>query len=328
MPTRSYGQLMRLFMFDCHPALAAYVRYSKSMWSNQHQRLPPPLRNSMLAENIASFRAFDDKKLDEMSLDFETASPFPHLVIDNLFNETLLTDVLPEFGKKTESWTSFNSQMQIKRATVSDAQLLPAAQTFFDLVHSGPFLRFVTRVSGISGLIPDPSLFGGGMHEVPSGGHFQPHVDFLVHPTTGLLNRVVVITYLNKGWTASDGGGFELWQTTPPVCMKSIVPVFGRTIIMQQSSLAVHGLPDPVGPGLQRRALIAYYYTCKASTASSTARADTAYISNPGQTMRQRAEIILRLVSPPLALNVLRATSVRLRAERKIQDENSAARES
>ena len=270
----------------------------------------------MVINEEAAFRLYPVEQCDRLSQDMRQATPFPHLVIDDLFDKTMLGRILPEFDAKAEGWTSFRSQMQVKLATMPGAALPPAAQTYFDVVYSGRFLRLLSHVTGIDGLIPDPSLFGGGMHEVPEGGHFQPHVDFRAHPVTGLVNRLAVITYLNPGWQASDGGSLELWQTRPAACVTSIVPTFGRTVIMQQSDRAVHGHSQPVRSGLRRRAVIAYYYSSRTPADMASARADTGYVASPGQTARQRAEIILRLVSPPLALNVLRAASRKIKAPR------------
>ena len=269
----------------------------------------------MVINEEAAFRSYPVEQRDRLSQEMRQAMPFPHLVIDDLFDEAMLGRILPEFDAK-DGWTSFRSQMQVKLATMPGAALPPAAQAFFDVVYSGRFLRLLSHLTGINGLIPDPSLFGGGMHEVPEGGHFQPHVDFRVHPVTGLVNRLAIITYLNPGWQASDGGSLELWQTGPAACVASIVPVFGRTVIMEQSDRAVHGHSQPVRTGLKRRAVIAYYYSSKTTADAVSARADTRYVSNPKQTARQRAEVILRLVSPPLALNVLRAASRRIKAPR------------
>ena len=269
----------------------------------------------MVIDQEAAFRSYSAEQRERLSQEMRQALPFPHVVIDGLFDETLLARILPEFDAK-EGWTSFRSQMQVKLATAPGAALPPAAQAYFDVVYSGRFLRLLSHLTGIDGLIPDPSLFGGGMHEVPEGGHFQPHVDFQVHPVTGLVNRVAVITYLNPGWQASDGGSLELWQSRPAACVASIVPAFGRTVIMQQSDRAVHGHSQPVRTGLRRRAVIAYYYSSRTPADLASARADTGYVASPGQTARQRAEVILRLVSPPLALNVLRAASRRIRTPR------------
>ena len=277
----------------------------------------------MVINEEMAFRLFTADQTERLSQEFRQAVPFPHLVIDNLFSETMLERILPEFDVKAEGWTSFKSQMQVKLATVPGTTLPPFAQAFFDVAYSGAFLRLLSRITGISGLIPDPSLFGGGMHEVPEGGYFQPHVDFQVHPVTGLRNRLVVITYLNPGWRDSDGGLLELWQTRPAACVTSIVPVFGRTVIIQQSDRAVHGHSRPVRAGLSRRAVIAYFYGSRTAAATTSARADTGYVASPGQTARQRAEVILRLVSPPLALNVLRAASGRIRAHRKVTQSGS-----
>ena len=61
-------------------------------------------------------------------------------------------------------------------------------------------------------LLPDPKLFGGGLHESRTGATFAVHRDFNRHRHLGLKNEMVFITYLNKGWDPDWGSGLELWD--------------------------------------------------------------------------------------------------------------------
>ena len=72
-------------------------------------------------------------------------------------------------------------------------------------------MQRLCAVTGIDDLIVDPTLFGGGMHAMPSGGRFDLHTDFQQHPRTKLDNRLVLITYLNPDWREDYGGMLELW---------------------------------------------------------------------------------------------------------------------
>jgi Rps23 Pro-64 3,4-dihydroxylase Tpa1-like proline 4-hydroxylase len=124
-------------------------------------------------------------------------------------------------------------------------------------------VQFVEQVTGIEGLLQDPQLKGGGMHEIPDGGHFAAHVDFNRHLVTGLHNRLVIITYLNKNWRRFYGGSLELWDYASNVKAIDIDPVFGRTVIFTQSSESLHGHSVPVqAPDRRpRQSVAAYFYT-------------------------------------------------------------------
>jgi 2OG-Fe(II) oxygenase superfamily len=247
---------------------------------------------------------------------YKTAFPYPHLIVENIFPATVLEEVVREFdivGPIT--WRSFQSGLQQKRGTTPNTDLPPAAQEYFNLLYSGPFLRFLSRLTGITDLIPDPALFGGGMHEVSEGGRFEIHIDFQRHPQTNLQNRLAVITYLNHDWHLDDGGSLELWSTNPPICGARVIPTFGRTIIMEQSQRAAHGHPALIRPGLRRRALIAYFYT-NSPEALETADSNTIYISHSGQSLRQRCEIVLRLILPPIVIRGFKSANVLLQKRR------------
>ncbi|HKU97541.1 MAG TPA: 2OG-Fe(II) oxygenase [Vineibacter sp.] len=205
-----------------------------------------------------------DASVEAASKRFREAQPFKHLVFEGLFAPRLLECIHGEFDAVSRGdWERYDNRNERKLGTKPSARLGPAAQLYFDTIYSKRFVDFVGRVSGIDGLITDPMLYGGGLHKIPTGGKFAPHVDFNKHPVTKLDNRLVFITYLNKDWKPEYGGALQLWDADSDQCVREVVPVFGRSILFYQSSRSIHGHPDPVRApdGRTRRSVAAYFYS-------------------------------------------------------------------
>jgi len=254
------------------------------------------------------FDAADEPETAALGLAFRKAAPFPHVVLDGFFPEAVLKAMLLEFDQAEPSnWHEYRGSLQNRRGTPAGGHLPPAVQDYFNTVYSGPFLRLLSRITGINDLIPDPALHGGGMHEVEANGGFEVHVDFAKHPRTGLTNRLAVITYLNEAWTEADGGALELWALNPPLQGVKLLPLFGRTVIMQQSANAAHGQPEPVRAGRCRRSAVAYFYTNNLAVDDASNVLETIYIPHAGYSRRQRAEFLVRRVTPPAVIKALKA---------------------
>lgn len=202
--------------------------------------------------------------LRQLRQQFGAAEPFPHLLLHGLFKREFLERVVADFGiNDAGDWLRWDTPDEVKRATRSGAKLGPASQAYFDAVHRGDFIQLLTAITGVEGLLPDPTLFGGGLHEIPDGGRFGVHTDFNKHPVTGLDNRLVMITYLNPGWKPGYGGCLELWDEGQTACLKEINPVLGDTILFAHSERSLHGHPGPVcAPDRRsRRSIATYFYS-------------------------------------------------------------------
>jgi hypothetical protein len=161
---------------------------------------------SIETDRVFTKGALSRARAAELRQKFSTAKPFQHVVIDQLFQPEFLEKILEDFSVGFGDWVRYNTKDEVKRGTRPNAKLGAGSQRYFDVIHRGQFVQFLSAVTGIDGLLPDPSLFGGGLHEIPSGGRFSVHTDFNRHPVTALDNRLVFITYLNKDWEASYGG--------------------------------------------------------------------------------------------------------------------------
>lgn len=192
------------------------------------------------------------------------AEPFEHLTFKGLFNERLLELVHDEFDLAADMpWKKHVTDYEDTRRSMPGATLGPAAQLFFWLVNSAKVTQFLSTVTGVDELIPDPNLLGGGMHETRNGGHFSIHRDFEAHFTNGLNNAMVFITYLNKEWLPSYEGLLELWDDRQQQCVKKVSPDFGVSLLMCHGPRSYHGYTAPLRmpEGRTRRSVATYYYT-------------------------------------------------------------------
>jgi hypothetical protein len=279
------------------------------------------MRQSVSYDQIEAWPCFDTVLVEEranLRSRYVKADPFPHLVFDNLFPAQCLEDVARDFDRAhSVRWRKIQSGFQSRQVSVPDSPLPPVVQQYFNIVNSGPFIRFLSDITGVPDLIPDPALYGGGMHQVRGGGTFDIHVDFEQHPRTLLKNRLVVITYLNEGWGEEDGGDLELWRLKPRQRVTSVLPIFGRTVIMGQSKVAAHGHLQPIRDGRTRRSVTAYFYTNGFLPMITNDLLPTVYVSRKGQSLSQSAELMLRLITPPFILGGLKSLTARARRARR-----------
>ncbi len=219
---------------------------------------------TLLLDELVDRSFFTPEARQRLHCELKAAAPFPHLVVDGLFNPDLLSLVHEEFDTHCATeWRDVRSSYEQTRRSALGAPLAPASQLYFDIVNSGWFTAWLSDVTGTPYLIPDPQRHGGGLHESRTGGSFAVHRDFDRHPHTGLKNEMVFITYLNRGWQPEWGSALELWDAKQGRCVTTVQPDFGRTLLMPHSLQSYHGHPVPLQAvdGRPRRSVAAYFYT-------------------------------------------------------------------
>lgn len=210
-------------------------------------------------------------QVDTLSTEFRNNEPFDNIFIDNFFNEQLLDNVLQELDSSDfDKWDKRdhkNVQVKWRSDWRSDSDIPHYTFDLIQYLNSGDFLRFLSKLTGINGIIPDSYLTGGGFNQINPGGVLEVHADGNWHDLMGVHRRLNVIVYLNKEWEESYNGGLELWSKTkdnkPDCCVKTIMPLFNRLCIFRTDDFSFHGHPKPVNcpEGMSRKSLILYYYT-------------------------------------------------------------------
>lgn len=215
-----------------------------------------------------TFGFFDAQDLKEKGSErreeYVSASPFPHIVIDDFCTPSVLEACLKDFPNKPDPDSrSFDRDQERYKTSYNPDFVSPKLRSFFYSMNSRPFLQFLENMTGVEGLIPDPYFVGGGFHQTTQGGHLSIHADFNLHKKLRLERRLNLLIYLNKDWEDHFGGALELWDSDMKSCVRRITPIFNRCVVFSTSNNSHHGHPDPVAhpKGEPRRSMALYYYT-------------------------------------------------------------------
>lgn len=199
--------------------------------------------------------------------------PFPHTVIDDFLPKNVLESLLSDypFTQENQPWIEGTYMdptgkdfVQKSKRHLADQLAMPSVyRNLIWELHSAPFLDWLGKMSGIRNLIPDPGLFGAGIHQISRGGLLKIHTDFPTHRKFGLDRRLNFLLYLNRDWQESWGGHLELWDKDmegPPVL---ISPQANRCVLFTTTSTSFHGHPHPLKcpQDIARKSLALYYYT-------------------------------------------------------------------
>ena len=210
--------------------------------------------------------------LTEKDIDkYQTAQPFQHIVIDDFLKDSLLNEVLNEY-KDYDDWgwdnSKYSENHQVKKFFApwnkEGYTTIPKnTKQILDYFNSPEFINILENLTGIEGLIADPTLLGGGMHKIESGGKLSIHADSRKHIDTGYYRRLNLLLYLNEEWDEKWGGSLQLWDKNMERAIQEIQPILNRAVIFNTGVEAYHGHPYPLNTpeGVSRMSLALYYYT-------------------------------------------------------------------
>lgn len=204
-------------------------------------------------------------RIPELQDQYAKAFPFPHIAIDNFFDENFLGEVLSEFlNFNAEDWINYVHINERKRGFNRFHEFPPKIKSLISELNSPSFVKFLSGVTGIKNLLADESLEGGGLHESRRGGFLNIHADFVSHPhREKWRRRVNLLIYLNKNWDENWGGHLELWSKDMNQCVRKIAPLFNRIVIFNTDELSYHGHPDLLRcpKDTARRSIALYYFS-------------------------------------------------------------------
>jgi hypothetical protein len=213
---------------------------------------------------------------------YVNAEPFPHVVLDDLFDSEILDAVLRDFPAPSETqWMRFDNPLEKKLGYFHERSSISAdVRSFLNEMNSFEMLLWLEALTGIEGLIPDPYFGGGGLHQIEPGGFLKVHADFNVHPKLKLDRRLNMLIYMNKEWREEYGGHLELWDRGGKECRQRILPIFNRTVVFSTTDTSFHGHPHPLTapPGVTRKSVSLYYYTAGRPQEERSTPHDTLFI--------------------------------------------------
>ncbi len=227
-------------------------------------------------------------KVKELNSEYNQNKPYPHLVFDDLLDESVMQLAARESKFYTEDHIRRPNNVsemervshndQTKKHSVDRTSALPAVlASVIEYLNGDEFIGFIRNLTNMHSLIPDPTLAGGGLHFTEAGGKLGIHHDFnyldetmvfgnenvknLIRSVGGTLYRKCnLILFLNEDWQDEWGGGLELWNPDLTSRAHLIMPKLNRAVLFNIEN-APHGHPHPLMcPSNECRRTIALYY--------------------------------------------------------------------
>jgi hypothetical protein len=194
---------------------------------------------------------------------FKEAEPFPSIILNDFLKPDVLHAAVDEFPKPSDNipWRQFHNQREVKFACSDIASLPASCQRVLRAMNSPEMVSFLSRITGIEDLEPDPEYVGGGLHQIKRGGLLDVHLDFNKISETR-WRRVNALLFANRDWKPEYGGHTELWQSKTE-CHTKILPLFNRLVIFETTDASWHGHPDPLmcPEDMTRKSFATYYYS-------------------------------------------------------------------
>ncbi len=259
----------------------------------------------MMSENAMEA---DLQKLENIATarmgDYQAGDPFPHIAIDEFVYPQVLEAVLAEIEARGGlQWSTMDDRFQKKSACNSTRMMSPRTRALIQFLNGQEMIMFLEKLTGIEGLVPDPQLAGGGLHELRQGGFLGVHADFNIQKHLRLDRRINLLLYLNKDWDEAWGGNLELWDTSMTACVKRYAPQFNRCVIFNTTDKSFHGNPQPVNApdGRPRRSIAMYYYTNGRPLGEVSDAHMTMFQHRPGEASAiDRSKRMLKKFVPPV----------------------------
>ena len=223
---------------------------------------------------------FEYKQIDKN--DFSLSKPFPHIELNNFWNNELLEKCFSEI-KDYKHWDGEKNFFAAKkRLYSSNRKLYPEnVKKVFNVLCSIKFINWLESFTNEKELVADDNLTASGISSVGRGGFLKIHCDPNWNPKMKLYLRIIIIVYLNKDWKDEWGGHLELWDEEMNSCKKKIKPDFNKMLIFSNNGKNYHGHPDPLNipENMRRNNLIMYYYSPYSNSNKENDRTNTAELS-------------------------------------------------
>jgi Rps23 Pro-64 3,4-dihydroxylase Tpa1-like proline 4-hydroxylase len=249
--------------------------------------------------------------------------PWPHIVLDDFIDPEILEQVRQEAAivRRSEYYEKFVDRKtdHNKYAFKPDA-VGPETSRLINFLNSGAFVSYLEKLTGISGLLTDPSYFGGGLHKIQPGGYLEVHTDFNHLRRYNLERRLNLLLYLNKDWQPSYNGSLEMWERSSMSRVTAVPPIFNRCVVFSTTNESLHGHPLPLATpqGVERMSIALYYYT-NTWNATEQEHSTLFHISQDNKVRIRPSRIyrsMVRTLLPPIFRNSFRAVKQLVRGEK------------
>lgn len=213
--------------------------------------------------------------------------PFPHLIVDGWLPRHEITEAADAWPAHTwDGWFRYDSPIEQKSACNDFAKMPEPCRKLLRRMMFSPILRAVFDEPT---LIPDTTLWGGGMHSMGQGDFLTTHRDANRHARLGMRRALSAVLFVHDVWNVNWGGALELWYPNLSGYIP-ITPVPGRLVVFACTEQAFHSVGEPLRcpEHVQRKSLATFWFGPDAEGLPVRERAE--FVAVPGERYHEERE--------------------------------------
>lgn len=202
------------------------------------------------------------KDIKGLNNTFVGTPPYPMIVLDNFLPKEIIQNLNNECQSTADLyWTQFTRNGSYMKEC-RNLSVLPVASDFVNQMNSALILEWLSELTGIRDLIPDPYIIGGGYSKSFTGDCLKIHTDFNWNEKLKLHRILSFIIYLTPDWDEDWGGDLQFTDFNREKVLQKISPKYNRAVIWRYHKLGFHGYPEPLTcpQNVSRNTFRLFYY--------------------------------------------------------------------
>ena len=203
------------------------------------------------------------KSLSKLKKDFFSASPFPHIILDDFLDKRYFKALTEKLKKNDDivMGKRFTSDVESKKSISKNSQLPDLVSNIVDELNSQKWINKFKILTGIKTLVAANAELAN-YHEMKSGGLLGPHVDHSSEPNLGLPHVLNIIIYISSDWEVDFGGSTIFFNSTGIEAKSKVEYIPNRAVIFLHTPYSFHGVDRLKGNGdIKRKTLYTDFYS-------------------------------------------------------------------
>lgn len=211
-----------------------------------------------IKNNFNNYRQLNDQ--------FVGTPPYPMITLDNFLPLDIVRDMQKECESIPDSyWTSFDRKGSYMKECVN-LEVAPIAANVVNQLHSQAGMNWLTQITGIKDLIPDPYIVGAGYSKSYKGDSLKIHTDFNWNDKIKMHRMLSFIIYLTEDWKDEYEGHLHFYDFNNKNLIQKVAPNFNRAVFWRHHKRGFHGHPNELTcpAGMSRNAFRLFFYVSNA----------------------------------------------------------------
>ena len=192
---------------------------------------------------------------------FVGTPPFPMITLKDFLPDDFAQKMYQEsLSIPKHHWSVFTRNGSHMEECVN-LDLCPVATEFVNQIHSQKGMTWLTELTGIKCIIPDPYIIGGGYGKSYKGDILNIHTDFNWNDKLRLHRMASLIIYLNPTWKEEWGGALDFYDFNRSHVVSSVPCLFNTCHIWRYHKRGFHGYNNPLTcPDNQARIMFRLFF--------------------------------------------------------------------